>query len=116
MVEQGAGGRREPDMVGDDVNNAFDPSAHLSEEQDIDEACRALLQADTSDDLLDAMQDYPILLDTKIDAVLCQRVEQCLDDGYERLALILDHRCEQLVKLRQRVEKGIDYAETYSTV
>lgn len=116
MVEQGAGDTREPDIPGDDVDDAFDPSAQLSEEQEVDEACRALLRAGTSDDLLDAMQDYPILLDTRIDTVLCQRVEQCLDDGYERLALILDHRCEQLVKLRQRVEKGMDYAETYSTV
>lgn len=74
-------------------------------------AYHALLQSRGNEDLLQAIEQYVILLDPWFAATLDDAIDQVLDEGYERLAQILEHRRELITLLRQEIENGTNYAE-----
>jgi len=74
-------------------------------------AYQALLQSCGNKELLQAIEQYPVLLDPWFAATLDDAVDQVLDERYERLAQILEHRREFITLLRQEIENGTNYAE-----
>lgn len=62
---------------------------------------QALLQVQTSEELRQLIEAYPIFKTEAIDAVLRQKIEEVLIEGYEYLAQELEHRRELVLLLRQ---------------
>lgn len=74
-------------------------------------AYHALLQSCRNEELLQAIEQYSVLLDPWFAATLDDAVDQVLDEGYERLAQILEYRRELITLFRQEIENGTNYAE-----
>lgn len=70
-----------------------------------DTAYQALLQVQTSEQLLELVQQDPLFLNPAVEGLLAQRIDQAIEDGNERLAQILDERREALAELRAQVER-----------
>ncbi len=58
---------------------------------------QALLQANTTAELQQIAEQYPLLRESWVDGLLAQRVDQALDEGNERLAQMIEERRELLV-------------------
>jgi hypothetical protein len=72
------------------------------EATDIPEAAlQALLRAQSGAELEVVAATHPLLLRPEVDRLLAERVEQALDEGYERMAHALEERREALARLRQ---------------
>lgn len=67
-----------------------------------DEVYRALLQAQSPQELAHLCQAYPPLLQPALDAILVQQIDQLAAEGHTSLALRLLNRHESLVALRQQ--------------
>lgn len=63
-------------------------------------AIQALMQAQSTPELLDAVGVYPLLLRPEIDELLAEQIDQALDAGHDRLAGELEDRREALAGLR----------------
>lgn len=62
---------------------------------------QALINVDTSDDLIRVTQEQPALLDPWVDVALSHTINQFLEESNESLAHMLEQRREVLAELRQ---------------
>lgn len=68
------------------------------------DAYQALLQSRSTEELLNVLHNHPVLLESWVDSRLSQAIDRVVAEEYERLALTLEHRREQLVELRHQLE------------
>jgi CpXC motif protein len=82
--------------------SAPDQRADLAEPQTqlSDAAYQAFLRASSADELIIAVRDHPVLLETWADAELAARTEATLDEGNDRLARSIEERRDILAELR----------------
>lgn len=76
----------------------------------------ALAQTRSLEELRHLVQQHPLLLETRMDALFDQQIDRVLDEGNERLALILQHRYEQIIELRKKTQNGLNYDQTHASV
>lgn len=71
---------------------------HLS-----DLAYQSLVQATSQADLVNAVRDYPALLEPWVEPLVAARAEAALDEGNERLAQLIEGQSEVLQRLRTQL-------------
>jgi hypothetical protein len=76
----------------------------------------ALTRTRSQEELRHLVQQHPLLLETRMDALFDQQIDRVLDEGNERLALILQHRHEQIIELREKTQNGLNYDQTHASV
>ncbi|NJN67671.1 MAG: hypothetical protein HC884_13640 [Chloroflexaceae bacterium] len=81
-----------------------------------DDIYLALAQTRSLEDLQHLVQQYPVFLETRMDGPLDRRIDQALEEGDEHLALILQHRHEQIIELRESIQNGLNYDQTHASV
>ncbi|NTW01364.1 MAG: hypothetical protein HGA19_08630 [Oscillochloris sp.] len=77
-------------------------------------ALQALMQAQSSAELLDAVDVHPLLLHPEVDALLVGWIDQALDEGNDRLASALEERREALAELR--IARAAEATEAVATI
>lgn len=80
------------------------------------EVYHTLIELESTEELIQAINAYPIVLEDWFETALEYTIDDILDEGSERLALVLEHRREQITLIPQRVENGVKNAQTYSPV
>jgi hypothetical protein len=76
----------------------------------------ALTRTRSLEELRHLVQQHPLLLETRMDDLFDQQIDRVLDEGNERLALILQHRHEQIIELREKTQNGLNYDQTHASV
>ncbi len=69
-----------------------------------DQVCQTLLRVQSSQDLLQVVQNNAILLEEWVDAALSYQINHALEEGNERLAHALEIRREALAILRESLD------------
>ena len=82
---------------------SFIDATHVPHAMLPDAAYQALIQADSSEGLHDAVRDYPQLLEPWAESALAQRLETALEIGHEHLAAVIEERSVALADLRSEL-------------
>ncbi len=97
IIEDAAGSIE--DAAGIEVFGLVEDTGFMAQEPLPHDAYQALMQAQSSDALLLAIQTYPLLLEPWVDDLLLHAIEEVLGNGYERLALFIEFRRELLIEV-----------------